>query len=369
PFMNPPIPNVQPLLWRGVNLCGANMAYDLQKNGYKGVVHGRSFTAWWIGACDDTSWLHNVVGLLSEMASVRMASPIYIEPTEVPQSYYEKRIEFPDPWPGGWWRLRDLVDYEIVLSMSLIKTAYLHKEDFLYNFYRMYKNSIENREKGDPFAFIIPSKQRDYPTTLRMLKVLMFGGVEIQQAKEEFIAGGKIYPAGSFVVNMSQPYKPYAQALLERQKYPDIRQYSGGPPVPPYDNAGWTLPLQMGVECDRIEKPFEVKTEKLDKVPSLSLSSVQKDSAPAYIVLDCRMNASYSIAFSLLKNKIELSRSKDKIKKENFTAAPGSFILKNTAAVQKLLPDLLKKWNGKAYGLDSISDIPTSSLKNPRIGL
>jgi len=125
----------------------------------------------------------------------------------------------------------------------------------------------------------------------------------------------------------------------------------------------------MGVECDRIEKPFEVKTEKLDKVPSLSLSSVQKDSAPAYIVLDCRMNASYSIAFSLLKNKIELSRSKDKIKKENFTAAPGSFILKNTAAVQKLLPDLLKKWNGKAYELDSISDIPTSSLKNPRIGL
>ena len=369
PFMNPPIPNVQPLLWRGVNLCGANIAYDLQKNGYKGVVHGRSFTAWWIGACDDTSWLHNVVGLLSEMASVRIASPIYIEPTEVPQSYYEKRIEFPDPWPGGWWRLRDLVDYEIVLSMSLIKTAYLHKEDFLYNFYRMYKNSIENREKGEPFAFVIPSKQRDYPTTLRMLKVLMFGGVKIQQAKEEFIAGGKIYPAGSFVVRMSQPYKPYAQALLERQKYPDIRQYSGGPPVPPYDNAGWTLPLQMGVECDRIEKPFEVKTEKLDKVPSFSLSSVQKDSAPAYIVLDCRTNASYSIAFSLLKNKIELSRSKDKIKKENFTAAPGSFILKNTAAVQKLLPDLLKKWNGKAYGLDSISDIPTSSLKNPRIGL
>ena len=369
PFMNPPIPNVQPLLWRGVNLCGANMAYDLQKNGYKGVVHGRSFTAWWIGACDDTSWLHNVVGLLSEMASVRMASPIYIEPTEVPQSYYEKRIEFPDPWPGGWWRLRDLVDYEIVLSMSLIKTAYLHKEDFLYNFYRMYKNSIENREKGDPFAFVIPSKQRDYPTTLRMLKVLMFGGVEIQQAKEEFIAGGKVYPAGSFVVRMSQPYKPYAQALLERQKYPDLRQYTGGPPVPPYDNAGWTLPLQMGVECDRIEKPFEVKTEKLDKVPSLSLSSVQKDSAPAYIVLDSRMNASFSIAFSLLKNKIELSRSKDKIKKENFTAAPGSFILKNTAAVQKLLPDLLKKWNGKAYGLDSISDIPTSSLKNPSIGL
>ena len=115
------------------------MAYDLQKNGFSGVNHGRSFTGWWIGACDDTSWLHNVVGLLSEMASVRVATPVYIEPSEIPQSYYEKRMEFPDPWPGGWWRLRDLVDYELTLSLSLVKTAALHKEDFLFNFYQMYK--------------------------------------------------------------------------------------------------------------------------------------------------------------------------------------------------------------------------------------
>jgi len=81
PFMDPPIPNVHPLLWRGVALFGTNMAYDLQKNGFSGVVHGRSFTAWWIGACDDTSWLHNSIGLLSEMASVKIATPGYIDPT------------------------------------------------------------------------------------------------------------------------------------------------------------------------------------------------------------------------------------------------------------------------------------------------
>jgi len=366
PFMNPPIPNVQPLLWRGVNLCGANMAYDLQKNGFKGVVNGRSFTGWWIGACDDTSWLHNVVGLLSEMASVNVATPIYIEPTEVPQSYYEKRIEFPDPWPGGWWRLRDLVDYELVLSLSLIKTASLHREDFLYNFYQMYKNSIETREKGEPYAFVIPSKQQDYSTALRMLDILMFGGVEIHQAKEEFIAEGKVFPAGSFVVKMSQPYKPYAQALLEKQKYPNIRQYPGGPPEPPYDNAGWTLPLQMGVDCERIEHAFEAQLEKLEKVTFPAASTPESAS---YVILDSRMNASYSIAFSLLKDKVEMYRSKDKIKEEDFKAAAGSFIIKNSPAVQKIMPDLLKKWHGQAYGLNDISDIPKSPLKNPRTGL
>ncbi|NIM90011.1 MAG: peptidase M14 family protein [Candidatus Aminicenantes bacterium] len=367
PFMDPPVPNVQALLWRSVNLCGVNMAYDLEKLGYKGVVHGRSFTGWWIGACDDTSWLHNVVGLLSEMASVKVATPIYIEPTEIPQSYYEKRMKFPEPWPGGWWRLRDLVDYELVLTFSLIKTAYLHKEDFLFNFYRMYKNSIENREKGDPFAFVIPSNQLDYPTALRMLDILMLGGVEIHQAQEDFLADGKLYPVGSFVVKASQPYKPYAVALLEKQKYPDLRQYEGGPPIPPYDNAGWTLPLQMGVECDRIESPFQAKLEKLEKVPYPSLSAPQVSSD--YILLDSRINGSYAAIFSLLKDKAEIYRAEEKIKAEGFKVNPGSFIIKNTPQVQAALPSLVKKWHLPVYEPENATDIPKAPLKNNRIGL
>ncbi len=112
PFMNPPVPNVQPLVWRGVNLLGANLGYDLQKNGFKGVVHGRSFTGWYIGACDDTSWLHNILGLLSEMASVGLATPpLHRAHRKSRHPTRKKRIEFPDPWPGGWWRLRDIVDY------------------------------------------------------------------------------------------------------------------------------------------------------------------------------------------------------------------------------------------------------------------
>jgi len=367
PFMDPPIPNVQPLLWRSVNLCGVNMAYDLEKQGFKGVVHGRSYTGWWIGACDDTSWLHNVIGLLSEMASVKVATPIYIEPSEIPQSYYDKRMQFPNPWPGGWWRLRDLVDYELVLSLSMIKTAYLHKKDFLLNFYKMYKDSIEKREKGDPYAFVISSKQRDYPTSLRMLDILMFGGVEIHQAIEDFIADEKLYPSGSFVVKASQPYKPYAVALLEKQKYPDLRQYPGGPPIPPYDNAGWTLPLQMGVNCNRIENPFEAKLTKLEKVPYPSPSAPEATSG--YVCLDSCINASYAAVFSLLKNNAEIYRSKEKIKIKEFKLKPGSFLVKNTPQIQKALPALIEKWHLPVHELDAITDIPKHPLKKKRIGL
>jgi hypothetical protein len=367
PFMDPPVPSIHPLLWRGVNLCGANMAYDLQKNGFSGVVHGRSFTGWWIGACDDTSWLHNALGLLSEMASVKVATPIYIDPTELPSSYYEKRIDFPDPWPGGWWKLRDLVDYELTLSLSLIKTAYTYKNDFLYNFYKMCRDSIDEGKKGKPYAFIIPKKQWDYPTSLRMLDILMLGGVEIHQATQDFTAGEKLYPAGSFVVLMSQPYKPYAQALLEKQVYPDMRQYPGGPPEPPYDNAGWTLPLQMGVTCDRIETPFEAKLERLDEVPHTEASIPSESSS--YIILDSRYNASFAVVFALLEDGAEIFRTKEFINKDELKAAAGSFIIKNSPQVQKALPGLLGKWDLSAHGVENIEDIPKSSLKKHRVAL
>jgi hypothetical protein len=367
PFMDPPVPTIHPLVWRGVALCGTNMAYDLQKYGYKGVVYARNFTGWWIGACDDTSWLHNSIGLLSEMASVKTATPIYIDPTEIPDSLIEKRIQFPDPWPGGWWRLRHIVDYELILSMSLVKTAHLHKEDFLFNFYKMCKESIENRPTGQPFAFIIPKDQPDFPTTLRMLDILMFGGIEIHQAKEDFAADGKLYPAGSFVVLMSQPYRPYAQSLLERQKYPDLRESSGDNPIPPYDNAGWTLPLQMGVDCDPIEKPFKTALEKLEKVPYPALTPPKQSAS--YIILDSRKNASSSVVFSLLKEKAEVYRSKDCIKADDFHACAGSFIIKNTPQVQKNLPGLLKKWHLTVYELKNIDNIPKNPLKSHRIGL
>ncbi len=367
PFMDPPVPNIHPLVWRGVALCGINMAYDLQKNGYKGVVYGRRFTGWWIGACNDTSWLHNSIGILSEMASVKIASPIYIDPTELPKSYIDKRIQLPDPWPGGWWRLRDLVNYELTLSMSLIKTASLHKEDFLFNFYKMCKESIEEGAKRDPFAFIIRKNQHDYPTTIRMLNSLMLGGIKIHRAKKDFLADNKLYPADSFVVLMSQPYRPYAQSLLEKQKYPDLRQYPEGPPIPPYDNAGWTLPLQMGVACDRIKKPFKTPLEKLEKVPYPSIT-LPKETAP-YIILDSKNNSSFSVTFSLLQGRAEVYRSRDCIKRKDFFVSAGSFIVKNTPQVQKTLPGLLKKWHLTAYELKNVADISKTSLKKHRVGL
>jgi hypothetical protein len=366
PFMDPPLPNIQPLVWRGVNLVGTNMSYDLQKAGFSGVVNARSYTAWYIGAGDDTPWLHNVIGLLSEAASVKIATPVYIEPNEISTAFYEKRMDFLDPWPGGWWRLRDIVDYELTLSKSLVKTAALYKEDLLSNSYLMYKNSIEKVEKNQPYAFVIPARQQDYPTMLKMLDVLMIGGVEIHQSRVDFVAGGRLYPAGSFVVKMAQPYKTYAWTLLERQKYPDIRQFPGGPPVPPYDNAAWTLPLQMGVTCDQVDEPFEARLEQITSVPYPKAPAQSKG---AYVMLNSQVNASYAIAFALLKDKAEVWRTSKKAVKGGTEIPAGSFLVKNSPEAAKALPALLGKYHTSAVDLEDVADVAKAPLKFHRVGL
>lgn len=367
PFMDPPLPNVQPLLWRSIGLCGAGMAYDLQKKGLKGIIQAKRFTGWWNGACHDTSWLHNVVGVISEVAEIKIASPINIEPKEIDKAYSDKSMDFPDPWRGGVWRLRDIVDYELALTFSLIRTAALHREDFLVDSYLMSKASIETREKNQPFAFVIPAYQHDRPTTLRMIDILLDGAVEVHQAETDFIADGRPYPAGSFVVLMAQPYKSYAWTLLETQKYPDLRQYPGGPPIPPYDNAGWTLPLQMGATCDRIETPFETPLRRIDKAPSPG--SIDDPKGHAYAALDSRPNASYSVAFALLKENAEIWRTKIGSSINGMALPAGSFLIKTSPDVLRTLPGLLAKYGLSATGLDEAVDIPKALVKNPRIAL
>ena len=361
PFVDPADPNIHPLLYSGIDLVGANMAYDLQNKGLKGVTHARRYaSAWFKGALTGTAMSHNIVTVFSEMASTKVATPIYINPNEIPELYHQKSLTFPDPWPGGWWGLGDIVEYELITSLSLVETAFHHKEDFLYNSYRMGSDAIELGKKGDPYAFIFPQKQADYPTTLRMLDILLFGGAEIHQAREAFVADGKSYPAGSFVILMAQPYRTYAVSVLEKRKYPSEV------PNRLQDNASHTLPMQMGVSFSRITEPFEAKLEKMVSIP---YPTIAPPSSSPYVVLDSRVNGSYPVVISLLGEKAEVFRTKDVLKGEGFKVAAGSFLIKNSPQVQKSLPALLEKWHLTAHGMEDIADIPQASLKSPRVGI
>jgi len=366
PYMDPPTGTVDPIVWRSINLLGSAIAYDMQRQGFEGLVNGRSYTGWWIGSASDTPWLHGTIGLLSEMASARIASPVYIEPGEIPLAYAESRMEFVDPWPGGWWRLSDLVRYELAMTFSLIDTVSRYKSDLLFGSYRLAKRAIEDTAPGQPYAFVVPVRQDDRLTALKMIEVLMFGGVEVHKATSEFVADGRTYPSGSYVVKMAQPYKPYAWALLDRQEYPNLREYPGGPPVPPYDNAGWTLPLQMGVACDRIAAPFDAK---LERVTAVAYPTPEKIAGGAYLALDAHANASFAVAANLLKDGAELWRARTPIRAAGIDLPAGSFVVKATPETLKALMPLLGKHHLSAHALAAVTGLDLAPLKRFRTGL
>ncbi len=280
PYMDPLDPNVDPLLVRGTMLIGGAISTRLEQAGMTGVITNAMYDHWFPGYFNSAPKGHNMITVLSEAASVRVASPVFIESDELEaprrsvQSGYGKGETFPHPWPGGWWRLRDIVDYELVMTEALLELARKYRSLFLENFYLMGKRNIEKGETEPPYAFVFPAEQRDPGTTAQLLDILDFGGIEVHRARAPFTADGVSHPAGSHVVLMSQPFRAFAKSLLERQHYPERRLYEGGPPERPYDVTAWSLPLQMGVDATAVSRPFEADLERTEDVV-VTASSVQ----------------------------------------------------------------------------------------------
>ncbi|NIN72754.1 MAG: peptidase M14 [Gemmatimonadetes bacterium] len=261
PFDNPANPNIDPLLVRMISLYGLQISTDLEAAGKSGVVNASRFDLWWHGGLRTAPARHNMIGILSESASARLASPIFLEPGQVRQPQHG--INFPNPWPGGWWHIRDIIDYQLIAAQAVIGLAARERPVLIGNFVELGRRAIAAGSDQPPFAYVIPAAQRDVGSAAAMLEVLRRGAVEIHRADTPFEADGLEYPAGSWVVLMEQPYRAHAKDLLERQVYPDLRVFPGGPPDTPYDAAGWTLPLQMGVEAVEVLKPFEADLQML----------------------------------------------------------------------------------------------------------
>jgi len=262
PWMDPIDPNIDPLIVQQCNAFGMGMALDLTAAGKKGVIVNTMYDFW--SPSRHYQAYHGGLRILTESASVRISSPITAgeaERSSAPAGPGRSAApammswRYVEPWTGGDWRLRDIVDYQLVAYESLLYQAALRRQDLLRNFYQIGRRACARQK---PWAFAVPAVQSDPGSARKMLETLAFGLVEIERAERDFEAGGHRFPAGSYLVRMAQPYSGFAKTLLERQRYPDLRLYPGGPPIRPYDVTAQTLPLLMGVEVAELPVPVSV---------------------------------------------------------------------------------------------------------------
>jgi hypothetical protein len=261
PNYEPLHPNYDPLIWREAAVLGQAMALELERHDRAGVISNALFDYYWPGYEDSAPLGHNTVCLLTEVAGARLATPLTVAPGDLSGGApgfpaYAPQVTFPNPWPGGTWHLRDVVDYELDAVRGLLGAVVAYRREIVEDFYTMGRRAVEKGRAGSPFAFIVPTDQRDPNATAKLVNLLIEGGVEVQQAQEPFHVDNVTYAAGTAIVPMAQPYRAYVKTLLERQEYPVRRLARNMPPERPYDVAGWTLPWQMGVRVDRADQPF-----------------------------------------------------------------------------------------------------------------
>jgi len=373
PYCDPVNPNLDPLLWREIELVSAGMHLKLQENGLSGVIHGSSFPGWWEGAASMTPLWHNIISILTEAASCRMATPVYVEPTELGAwgtgfPKYTRLSNFPDPWPGGWWHLRDIMDYEMASVVGALEACSRNKETLLENVYRMSASAIKKGETDEPYAYVVPPSSDEF-TRRRMMERLMLGGVEVHEATADFVLDGRTVPGGSYIVFLSQPYRAYAKDMLERQYYPEIRVAPEAPPLRPYDATAWTMPLKMGVDAIEVQQPFDVRAKQVLSIESPASKVPKTDTG--YLAVSRSSLAAYRFANRALRAHLDLYTVTAAVGGEN-SLAPGTILVyvgKDPETLMAKVGDLSMGLGLEFVGAKAADAAAIRPLKQVRLGI
>jgi len=345
PFKDPHSYNLDPLLVLGITTVGNAMHSRFAKEGKPGSTmrEGAWYQTWWNGCLRCTPYFHNMIGILTEMIG-------HPTPMEIPFIIGRQLPDGDNPYPIApqKWHMRQSIEYSISADRAILDLASKLKEDFLFNIFRMGKNSIERgsrdhwtltpektkavteainkdkpemtgsgRSRGypvkyfeevlhkpefrDPRGFIIPSDQSDFLTAIKFVNTLIKTGITVYKASAPFEVNGKKYPAGSLVVKTAQAFRPHIIDMFEPQYYPDDFQYPGGPPLPPYDSAGYTLAFQMGVKFDRILDDFKGPFEEIKDIIQPRPGNVHQPNAKGFL-LSHQTNDSFIALNRLLKS-------------------------------------------------------------------
>jgi hypothetical protein len=292
PFRGPFNYVLDPLVPVSTEFIGAAMHARFAAEGKPGVTMrgGGNYSMWWNGGLRTTAYFHNQIGLLTET----IGNPTPMEIPFVPERQVPS-ADLPYPIAPQRWRFRQSIDYSLTANRAVLDAASRHRETLLVRAYQMGRNSIERGSRDswtitprrlsaagpardrlrdpalrDPRGYILPSDQPDFLTATKFVAALLESGITVHRATSPFTVGGSGYPEGSFVVKSAQPFRPHVLDMFEPQDHPDDVPYPGGPPTPPYDNAGWTLAFQMGVKFVRVLDAFDGPFEKIDAAASPS---------------------------------------------------------------------------------------------------
>jgi len=368
PHMDPLYEHVDPLVWTEQQLYGAAMLVELEAAGKTGVETQASYPADGGPYWDESPVMHGICGMLTESASANLATPIYVhyqqlQPSGRGRPENRMQMNFPHPWPGGWWRLRDVVEQQKIAAFATLKAAANFRERILRNMYLKAKRQIEAGETKPPYAYILSPTQNDRLTALKLLRTLQMADVEVHRAKDQFEVDGVMYPAGTYVMFTSQISRPYILRLLKQTFYHDgpWSRRPDGSPLPPYDLATNTFGDFWGVKILEATRPLRGNFESCCDIPYPK--GLVEESKQGHI-LDGRLNESFAVVNELLKKGKEVYRILESIGE----LPAGSFYIPYHEELLRGLQELAEQHHVTFHAVRA-SDFEKKPVKSLRIGL
>ena len=369
PYAEPIRPSADPLVWREMSWYGAHIAYKEEEAGKPGVVNAAIYSGWGHFGFHWITPFHNIAGMLTESASARLATPLFLHPDQLQGSRrglpeYEEQTSFPNPWPGGWWRVSDIVAQQKIAAIATLDIAARNRETVLKNAYLKAKRQTERGATGKPAAFVIPAEQHDPLTAKKMVNKLLGQGIEVQQVSRGFIHEGQVYGAGTFVVSMAQPKMGVIRWLLGRTFYPDnsYTRSRDGNPIRPYDMSTDNMAEFMGVRVDPVDQAVETR---LTKVTTLIEPAGQITEGRFGYVLDGRLNDSFEAVNLLLAANVGVRRV-DRPADESLR--PGDFLV-NAGAPDAIVADVARETGVDFAALETDASGGSRPLTQLRIGM
>ncbi len=399
PFRDPPNHNLDPIIITSLDQVGSAMHHRFVVEGKGGTTmrRGASYSTWWNGGLRTTPYFKNMIGLLTETIG---------HPTPISIPFLPNRqithADLPLPVTPGTWHFRQSVDYSQTANRAVLDYASRNREHLLFNIWRMGMNSIErggrdswtvlpswidrvadevsgrpsqedydrylrDPDKRDARGYILPADQRDFPSATRFVNALLKGGVKVHRAVADFSVAGKDYPAGSYMVTAAQAFRPHVLDMFEPQNHPNDFQYPGGPPIAPYDNAGWTLALQMGVEFDRILEGFSGPFEEIEWLAEPMAGVVAGAGSPAGYVVD-HVNAAFTAVNRVLAGGGEVFWVEGTVDAEGVSLEPGAFYIPAGAATRSRLEEWAVQLGVTFHGVAAAPE-GAFELTHARVGL
>lgn len=371
PEMDPIYPEVDPLVWRETQFLGMFAAMRLEREGIGGVETGAPFTPDFISAFQTLAYTMNMVGILTESASARIATPIFVDPHQL-RGYGRGRLSdrpymnYPNPWRGGWWRLLDIVRQQLVASMAILSAVAKYRREFLRNMYVKARRNIERGASEPPYAFLVPREQHDHLTAMRFIDILLKLGVKVYEASGPVRVGAVTYPAGTYVIPLAQPRRALVKKLIDRFFYPDdeTTRDREGKPLRPYDTATDTLVEFMGVSAVRVDEPIVADLKPVKEVVRAAPSVGDH----RYYILDPRLNDSYYVVNRVLRGGGEVYRAFEPVELGSLRLPPGAFVV-SREGVADVLIEAASARGVPLHGLDDLPQVRLLRVRTGRIGV